>query len=425
MQAAVKLDNGATTTDVDHTIKTGTPEVQPNLTVSTTAGMTPQSGIEQLTTLEGNSFGIIATDLQGNVIWSYALPNNPVGADGQDEIDGVKLMPNGDFLITVAQGSSYALSGGPTPAGVVIAVREIDLAGNIVREISATDLTNELKAAGYDITISEFHHDVAPLPNGHWLVLASTFKSFSPAVDGYTNILGDVVIDLDQNLEPVWVWNEFDHLDVTRHPMGFPDWTHTNTVLYSPSDHNLIVSSRHQNWVMKIDYQDGTGTGNILWHLGEGGDFKLVNGTDPTDWSYAQHMPTFASTNTSGVFSLVMMDNGDDRIFPDGGTCGTGSEPACYSTVPVYQLDENAKTATLTFHQVLPTTLYNSFGGNAELLGNGNIEYDLCGLTGTSSQIFEVTPDSSNPQTVWHMTLTGSQAYRGYRIPSLYPGVQW
>ena len=159
---------------------------------------------------------------------------------------------------------------------------------------------------------------------------------------------------------------------------------------------------RHQNWVVKVDYNDGAGTGNVLWKLGQGGDFTLVGGTDPTDWQYAQHSPAFITPNTTGIFSLTMMDNGDDRMFPDGNLCGTGSEPACYSTIPVFQINESAKTATLTFRQTLPSTLYNSWGGNAEQLANGDFHYDLSGV-GSKSYIYEVTPDQNNIQTVWEM----------------------
>ena len=60
--------------------------------------------------------------------------------------------------------------------------------------------------------------------------------------------------------------------------MGFPDWTHTNAILFSPDDGNLIVSVRHQNWVVKVDYANGVGTGDILWKLGYQGDFTLVGG---------------------------------------------------------------------------------------------------------------------------------------------------
>ena len=34
--------------------------------------------------------------------------------------------------------------------------------------------------------------------------------------------------------------------------------------------------------------------------LGYQGDFTLVGGTDPTDWFYAQHGPSFVTTNTTG-----------------------------------------------------------------------------------------------------------------------------
>ena len=212
-----------------------------------------------------------------------------------------------------------------------------------------------------------------------------------------------MIVDLDQNLQPVWAWNEFNHLDPNRHPYMFPDWTHTNALIYSPDDGNILVSMRHQNWVIKVDYADGAGTGNVIWRLGEGGDFVLQGGTDPTDWEYAQHGPSFFSPNTTGVFSLGLMDNGDDRIFPASVRCGnTGAPPCLYSTIPVFQIDETAKTAKLTFHQILPTNLYNFFGGNAEQLANGNVEYDLCGVggvIGAGSYVYEVTQTSS-PQTV-------------------------
>ena len=80
--------------------------------------------------------------------------------------------------------------------------------------------------------------------------------------------------------------------------MNFPDWTHSNAVLYSASDGDLVLSMRHQNWILKIDYNNGQGAGDIVWHLGEGGDFTLQNGNDPVDWFYAQHKPSFVTPNT-------------------------------------------------------------------------------------------------------------------------------
>jgi len=431
MQAAVAFSNGITTTDTDHTFTTQAipASMSTPLTTTTTAGMTPQPGLEMLQSL-GGPIGVLVSDLSGNILWTYAAPG-----PATDLIDGVKMLPNGNFLMTIGVNSGVPLAG-PIPPASIIEMREVNLAGDTIREISVDDLNAQLATATCaecKVTVDTFHHDVEPLPNGHWLVLADTIKPLSPTSTPKLtnlppqNVQGDVIIDLDQNLRPVWVWNEFNHLDPNRHPYLFPDWTHTNAVVYSPDDGNILVSIRHQHWVVKVDYANGSGAGDILWRLGEGGDFTLVGGTDPQDWQYAQHAPSFTSTNTSGVFSLTLMDNGDGRLFGPGVTCdNAGAIPCSYSTVPVFQIDESAKTATLMFHQKLPFSLYNSFGGNAEELANGNIEYDLCGIaagSGGGSYVYEVTQESI-PQTVWVMR-TKPNLYRATRMPSFYPGVQW
>jgi arylsulfate sulfotransferase len=431
MQAAVQFTNGISASDVDHTFTTQAvpANMQPKLTVTTAAGMTPQPGIEVLNLLSGSPSGAVVTDLAGNILWTYAVPGV-----ASNDIQGIKLLPNGDFLMAIGPSSGAPLSG--IPAGTISEIREVNLGGDTVREINISDLNALLPnavCAECNVTLDTFHHDVEPLPNGHWIVLANTTMQLSatttPALTNAppTTVLGDVLIDLDENMQPVWAWNTFNHLNPSHHPYMFPDWTHGNAVVYSPDDGNILFSMRHENWVIKIDYQDGKGTGAVLWRLGQGGNFTLKNGVDPTDWQYAQHYPSFFSATTAGVFSLGVMDNGDDRIFASGITCGAPGNPPClYTTIPVFQIDENAMTATLTSHQILPANLYNFYGGSVDLLPNGNIEYDLCGVgaIGANSYIYEVTPQST-PETVWTMQISGTNAYRGVRMPSFYPGVQW
>jgi arylsulfate sulfotransferase len=332
MRAVVQFSDGTQFTDTDHLFTTGAvdPAQAPTIITTTTPGMTPESGVELLALVSGNARPTIA-DLSGNVLWTYnAVPNG-------SEPNPIKLLPNGHFLINFSDADLDGLNS---------VIQEVDLTGALIWQMTASDLNRALAGAtcpGCNITVVGTHHDFVLLPNGHLIVIAATQEDLAG-----TTVTGDVIIDLDQNHMPVWLWNEFDHLDVNRQPMGFPDWTHTNAVLYSPDDGNLIVSIRHQNWLIKVDYANGTGAGDILWKLGYQGDFALVGGTDPIDWFYAQHGPTFATLNTTGQFSLVLFDNGDDRVFPSGVICGTTGAPPClYSTVPLLELDETAKTATL------------------------------------------------------------------------------
>jgi arylsulfate sulfotransferase len=423
MQAAVLSPDGTRIFDSDHVFTPGGGGVStfaavqpPPFPVSTPSGLPPQPGAE-LIALTGAQPTTVATDLQGNIIWSYTHEGT-LGEFTQP----VKLLPNGDVVMVIGPNSSL-----PAPAGFLNVAREINLAGATVRDISVATLNTRLAAAKFNYVATYMHHDIVALPNGHWLVIVNSTKQFTdlPGFPGTTPVLGDAIVDLDTNLQPVWLWNSFDHLDVNRHPYLFPDWTHSNAIVYSPDDGNLLLSIRHQNWIIKIDYQDGKGSGDVIWRLGQGGDFTLQGATDPTDWFYAQHSPSFASPNTTGVFSLVLFDNGDDRMFPAGVTCGSAGAPPCfYSTVPILQIDENSKVATVAFRYTPQN--YSFFGGGANVLDNGNIENDLCAPLGVpvESIVTEVT-NQPTPQIVWQMTIPGEYAYRAFRIPSLYPGVQW
>jgi arylsulfate sulfotransferase len=450
MRGVLQFGDGTSFDDSDFAFTTGAiPVAQlPNITVTTTLGMTPQPGVEVL-----DLFDLVpttppllmplVTDLSGSILWAYNPGSSvPTGYDPQP----VKLLPNGHFLINFASSNSVG-------EGTNSILQEVDLGSNVIWSMTAAQLNTALAAAPAsctecNVSILSTHHDVAILPNGHLIVLGDT----NQVVSG-TTVFGDVVIDLGdmENVggnnpshtpQPTWAWNEFNHLDINRQPYSYPDWTHTNAVIYSKDDGNIIISIRHQNWLVKIDYNNGAGAGDILWKLGavlptdttpeDTADFALLNpdGTpdnNATDWFFAQHAPSFVSANTTGKFSLTLFDNGDDRGVVDvvGGTCGVAGQPACYSTVPIFNIDETAKTATFVIH---PTTEdYSFFGGSADVLLNGDIQYAECNngsLAGFNGTIIEAT-QSSTPQTVWKMVTTGQNSYRGTRLGSLYPGVQW
>lgn len=423
MRAVLKFSDGSEFDDVDHTFTTGDIPVTslPSVSSVTTPGVTPQSGVELLDLVGGKAQQrtVAVADLAGNIIWTY-----DTGMTEAFIANPVKMLPNGHFLINVSLGA---------PSGVDSTLIEVDLAGTTIWKMTVGNLNKALglaTCAGCNITVVGTHHDFVALPNGHIIVIAAQTLPES-GLTGFpnpVNVTGDVIIDLDQNRKPVWVWSEFDHLDLNRHPIFFPDWTHTNGIIYSPDDKALIISVRHQDWVIKIDYNDGQGTGDILWKLGYQGDFTLLGGSDPQDWFYAQHDINIISPDSSGIFQMLMFDNGNQRLDSMGNPCGTTTP--CESHVPILQLDETAKTATIQWVDDL-NPLFSIFGGSARLLANGNVEFDECAptVTGTNTSmlkgvITEVTK-TSPPQTVFQMTVTGQNAYRAFRIPSLYPGVQW
>jgi arylsulfate sulfotransferase len=166
---------------------------------------------------------------------------------------------------------------------------------------------------------------------------------------------------------------------------------------------------RLQSWALKIDYNDGKGTGDILWKLDYQGDFTLLNGTSPQDWFYAQHDVNIISPSSSGIFQLILFDNGNLRVLDPGGTtCGV---TPCESRVPILELGETAKTATIEWVDKLAPE-FSFFGGSARLPANGNVEFDICGLTvpgtstpATSSRIMEVTK-TTPAHPVWQMQVT-------------------
>jgi hypothetical protein len=244
-----------------------------------------------------------------------------------------------------------------------------------------------------------------------------------PGYPGQTTVTGNAIVDLDANNNPVWVWDAFDYLDVNRHPMSFPDWTHANALVYNTSDGSLLFSLRHQSWVLKIDYANGNGAGDVIWKLGYQGDFVLNSGSD-TDWFFAQHDANFASQNATGAFQLALFDNGDSRVAGlDGITCAEDLGH-CYSTAAIFDVDENARTAGRLWSY---TTPYSFWGGSTRLLADSNVFFDETApldLNLTGSRVMEVTQDPV-PAVVWQLQIDGQNSYRTIHLPSLYPDVQW
>ena len=419
MQAILTLANGSKVLDSDHTFKTGSIPTNrlPNVTGQGTGVGSPSPGVELFSTANsygGDQFSAFATDLEGNVIWYYDLGLTNWALP-------IKPLANGHYLVLVVPNDA-------TGAGYGNEIREVDLAGNIITSLPLSTV-NAAVTSIFGAPLSSFHHDVAVLPNGHWILLVNYGETINnvSGVPPDTGMEGDALIDWDPQQRAVWTWSTFDHLPLSHAPYGFADWTHSNAIIYSPTDGNLILSMRNQNWIIKINYQNGAGDGSVQWTFGDGGSFTLPPDQAPREWNYGQHYPTVVSANSSGVFSLMFFNDGNNRLMDSNNdVCGTAGVGACYSSVPVFQLDESAQTASVLWEaNLLP--YYSLCCGDALILPNGDMEVDIADdLTvapGTSA--IEEFTYAEPPELVWKMQVPLQLAYRGFRIPSLYPDQTW
>jgi hypothetical protein len=298
--------------------------------------------------------------------------------------------------------------------------REFDLAWTTIRETNAARINEQLAAMGVR-QIGAFHHEARALPNGYVLLLASAEQMMTNIQGpGQVDVIGDVILVLDQNLQVAWVWDSFQHLDWTRmatlgevctqQAAGCPpfflaqqanDWLHGNSAELTP-DGNILYSTRHQDWVIKIAYANGMGNGNIIWRLGNGGDFQ-INSTAPNPWFSHQHDSQYEAGHSS---RLTLFDDGDVRRVADS---------SAHSRGQVLQLDEQNHIATLVLNADLGD--YSAALGSAQKLPNGNYHFDQGYLLpSATSQAIEVDPWGNQ---VFTLQLN-SLAYRSFRLPDLY-----
>jgi arylsulfate sulfotransferase len=429
MRAMVDFPDGTEFLDADHTFTTGgLPSARlPQVTIPTPGVGTRNPGVEILSlfgvtppplTAAQNPVHAVVYDLDGNLIWYYDYDPDGVYGGG---VTPVKLLPDGNVVFIILPGNRNELD-------------EVDLGGNSVQFMTIDNLNARLAAAGFSLTVDSIHHEVTALPNGNLVILTEHNETFTDfmGISGTSTVAGDAIIELDKNWNPVWVWDTFDHLDVTRQVLGTPvgsppnwDWTHGNALTYSPDDGNLLFSMRNQSWVIKIDFENGNGNGNVLWRFGYQGDFTLDAGA-PAAWQYGQHYPSFVSLNTSGTFKFGVFDDGNNRVLDDAGDiCGTTGQIACYSRVPIYDVDENAKTVHVQWEDKTAPG-FSGFLGSMQVLNNTDVEFASGALTFAppTGEVMEVTQQTP-PVPVWELDVTGQFVYRGLRIPSLYPGIQW
>jgi arylsulfate sulfotransferase len=402
-----------------------------------------------------------AVDLKGNLMWYY------------------KDNSAGNIIRRPLQGGTFL----STESGKLF-LRQVDLEGNYLRETNIFALSQQLLKRGYmdaapcssitkpakvgDACMGSFHHDdIQTLPGGLTAALVDIEMIFDAGTQGDksglpVDIIGDGIVVLDTNWQAVWFFDTFQHdtggsqLDITRPAVlgetcvvnqgGCPpikllgsgiapqahDWLHANSIYYWPSPQDgaaggdLIFSSRHQDWVMKIDYRDGAGTGDILWRLGPCGDFTFNNvNNDAWPWNSHQHD---AGMENAGAGPMTLFDNGNTRISANGKSTGCLQGMGCPKGVDcssrgmALTVDEAAMTVTPVLSQYLYG--YSSGGdGSAQLLDDGNYFFlpsIIYGKKGIFAHNIEVFPTPGGVNGTKALDLETNEAYRAWQVPDLY-----
>jgi arylsulfate sulfotransferase len=426
--------------------------------------------------ISGPKYAQAATDLAGNIIWYYYPSDGNVPSI-------MRPLQNGGFLV---HQDGYAWNPAISEAQFL---RQMDLAGNIVRETNIGVLQQQLVAAGAvdggpctafskpapvgSACIVAFHHDsIMRLPNGFTASLVDIEKIFPKGTQGDTSgdpvdIVGDMIIVLDQNWQLFWYWDVFDpagggngysKLPVSRTAIlgetcgpksrGCPpmlllspgiaplahDWTHGNALYYwpAPEDGNtqggdIIYSSREQDSIMKIDYQDGAGTGDMLWRMGPPDNLTPVSDftfnniySDPWPWFSHQHE---VGIENGGTGPMTMFDNGNTRV--SAAPLGLGSNCGPYDCNNRGMV-VNFSESTMQVTPVMSVDLgyYSPANGSAQLLADGNYFF-LAGIVfistkedGSFSLEVGPTPVTGNADVI--VNLEGVEQYRGWQVPNMY-----
>jgi len=178
-------------------------------------------------------------------------------------------------------------------------------------------------------------------------------------------------------------------------------WLHSNSLNYIPSSGDFLVSQPEQNWVLKVDWKDGKGSGNVLWRLGKDGDFK-VESKDPNPWFSFQHDAGFEPLGSD----LLTLTN-------DGDASGTAKKVGVRAQV--WKLDEEKHIATLVYSA--PLGVGTICCGSMQFLKNGG----YTAVAGWSLPLTGRTTEfDKDGKVVFADDIAGVFDYRSYRVEDMY-----
>jgi hypothetical protein len=246
-------------------------------------------------------------------------------------------------------------------------------------------------------------HELLLLPDGHYLLMIydpQPVRMDLIVPNGKPNavVTGLVIQELDAARNVVFQWRSWDHFEITDvDPMVsltgfFIDYVHGNSIAVDHDGH-LLVSSRHLNEITKINRQ----TGEVIWRMGQNArnnEFAFLGG-DTRGFSF-QH-------------DVRRLPDGHITLFDNGNNI-----PPEVSRALEYEVDEDAKVATLVWHYRHTPDVFGAFMGNVQRYANGATMIGWGG-TNPNPKVTELHPDGTRAFELG--MANGTWSYRAFRFP--------
>lgn len=269
-------------------------------------------------------------DIMGREIFNRELP-----AGYNDFSHSMDVAQNGHYFLRAAN-ANYKRADGKNVRTVRDVIVEVDRDGNVVDDFRLYEILDPYR----DIVLKTLDQGAVCL-------------NIDASKAGHTAST-DELAAMDTNEK----WG-----DIVGSGPG-RNWAHVNSVDYDPSDDSIIISSRHQDAVIKIGRDK-----KVKWimgaHKGWKDQFKgyLLQPVDKDgkkivcedeyskcpgyesekggfDWQWTQHTAfRIDSKSKKGLVYLTVFDNGDTRGMEQPAMAGMK-----YSRAVVYKIDEKAKT---------------------------------------------------------------------------------
>ena len=147
-------------------------------------------------------------------------------------------------------------------------------------------------------------------------------------------------------------WCPFQDLDFD----GKADITHSNSIFYDEDFDVIFLNCRNTNTFYKIDHK----TGDLIWALGEYGDFTLLDmyGNQKECLFYHGHALEKINNNTFIYFDNDAHNQTDALNF--------------HSRIIEITINENNMEAQITWKWESPKDYFSAWWGDADILPNGN-----------------------------------------------------